>query len=188
MEPAGNDEQRYFPVPYHMKHIKMIKNLANRKGRSLAPRRAPTVFNLLRNNKDPLNQMERSGVYKILTKDLNTGKESAYVGVTTRSEAKRVEEHKNDIAKGKLTTSLAIEAYDKDLSINWEQTKVIRQIIPRTQPIIAESIEIIKRSEENLINDKLAWESPQAWRYTLSKEKYRRNERMEERQGDKGRI
>lgn len=112
------------------------------------------------------------------------GQEAAYVGVTTRMVNKRLEEHKNDIAKGKLTTSLAMEAYSKDLSINWDQTKVIKQILPQTQPIIAESIEIMRRkSAENLINDKMAWEPPQAWKYALEEEKCRLNERRKQRTG-----
>lgn len=56
-----------------------------------------------------------------------------------------------------MSTSLAIEAYSRNLDINWQETKVIKTVIPGMQPTITESIEIIKRKvPEKLVNDQVA--------------------------------
>lgn len=70
-----------------------------------------------------------------------------------------------------MSTSLAIEAYSRNLDINWQETKVIKTVIPGMQPTITESIEIIKRKvPEKLVNDQVAQELPQAWKYALREE------------------
>lgn len=44
-----------------------------------------------------------------------------YIGVTRKTLAKRMEEHKKDIVQAKLTTTLSVEAYNRDLKIKWEE-------------------------------------------------------------------
>lgn len=67
--------------------------------------------------------------------------------------------------------SLSTEAYSKNISISWDSAKLIKPVLLQTQPIITESIEIIKRKySENLINDRVAWEPPQTWKYALNRD------------------
>lgn len=41
---------------------------------------------------------------------------------------------------------------------------------PCMEPTITESLEIFCRKDrENLVNDRMAWELPQAWRFALTK-------------------
>lgn len=41
MEITGRNEQRFVPIPYHMKDMRVIRNLAKKKKQRLVPRRAP---------------------------------------------------------------------------------------------------------------------------------------------------
>lgn len=59
-------------VPQHLKNLNMTKKLAKRKKKCIVSRRNPTVYSMLRNEKDPLEQMEKTGVYKIPFKDMQT--------------------------------------------------------------------------------------------------------------------
>lgn len=137
----------------------------------MAPERSTTVFNALRNEKDPPKRSEQKGVYKIPVEDLDSNKKLAYVGVTSRKLSKRLEEHKKDIEQARTTTALAQEAYSKNVNILWDEAKVIRNVPRRTQPVITESLEIIRRrTKEDLINDRLAWEPSDVWKYALYKE------------------
>lgn len=82
---------------------------------------------------------------------------------------RRIAEHKNDIKLARMSTSLVQEAYDKDIEILWNEAKVVKAIPLHMQPTVVESLEIIRRkSKEHLINDRLAWEPPQAWKFALT--------------------
>lgn len=124
--------------------------------------RNPTVYCRLRNDKGPLERMEKKWVYRIPIRDLQLNWEAAYVGVTKRTIARRIEEHRRDIEQVRLTTSLAVEAYSKNISVKWDETEVVKPILRHTRPMIAESLEILRRSEtEELVNDRLTWKPAQ---------------------------
>lgn len=166
------ENKSFMVVPYHLKNMNVMKKLAKKNKKQLASKRNPTLFNTLRNDKDPLEQQEKSGVYRIPLRDTRENKEKAYIGVTTRTIKRRIEEHKRDVRNAKLTTALAIEAYSSDIEIKWDETKKIKSVPTNTQPTITEAVEIIKRgSKELLVNDKLNWEPSGAWRYVMSKAK-----------------
>lgn len=66
-----------------------------------------------------------------------------------------------------------MEAYSKNISVKWDETEGVKPILKHTQPIIAESSEILRRREtEELINDRLTWESAPAWKYIVSKKRF----------------
>lgn len=67
--------------------------------------------------------------------DNSTKEESAY-GVTSRMIAKHMEEHKKDIELARLNTLLAVEAYNKDISIDWKKVVRIKPVLDRTQPTV----------------------------------------------------
>lgn len=98
----------YLPILYHLKNLRVVKTITKKRNKKLAAHRDPTLFNLLRNDKDPLQQSEKNGGYRIPTKDAQTQEEAAYIGVTARNLKKGVEEHKKDISQAKLTTVLAM--------------------------------------------------------------------------------
>lgn len=127
-------------------------------------------------------------MYSIPVKYAQTEEELEYIGVTERKIATRLEEHNKDIMKGRLSMSLSMEAYSRDLTIAWQRSKRIRAVTSGMQPTIAGSIEIERRKvTRKLIDDKTSWELPLAWKYALSmeirKETRGRREQMEDESG-----
>lgn len=154
----GSDSKDVVLVPYHLKNINVVKKVAKDMNKRIATERGTTIFNAVRNDKDPLTKLEQKGVYRIPIMEEGVNNKKAYVGVTTRKLHKRLDEHKKDIAQARLTTSLAKVAYDKNIKIVWEEAEIIKKVLKWTQPTIVESLEILKRKvKEGLINDKLAW-------------------------------
>lgn len=127
MEPRDK-ELNYILMPYHLRNLKVMKRIAKRKCVRLAPRRNLTLFDILRNEKDPFQQKEPKGVYRIPVKDMQTNEESEYIGVTGRTIARRLEEQKKDIEQARLTMSLAVEAYSKNITVKWEEAKIVKRV------------------------------------------------------------
>lgn len=53
---ANRDNREFLPVPYHLKDLSVVKKVAKNKNRRIASERSTTVFNALRNEKDPLRK------------------------------------------------------------------------------------------------------------------------------------
>lgn len=144
-----------------------FKKIAKLKRKKIASVRTPTIFDILRNEKDPRNVMEKAGVYKIPVEDSSTRQQMSYIGVTTRTLKQRVHEHKNNIAKGNVSTALANGAYSKDLKIDWEESSIIRTFRKRKHAYVAEDLKIeLGHRKEKLLNEK-ANELPVAWQYAV---------------------
>lgn len=71
---ASDKAEGYLPIPHGLRKYDFVRRLAKKENKKLASRRPPTVFNLLWNEKDPLKEYEKTGVYKIPVKttDLET--------------------------------------------------------------------------------------------------------------------
>lgn len=55
--------------------------------------------------------------------------------------------------------ALAVKAYVTDLKIQWDDAKVVRPVKKRTQVSTAETLEIMRRqNDEKLLNDRTATE------------------------------
>lgn len=74
-----------------------MKSLAKKTGTKLAPRRNPTIYELFRNNKDSVENKDKSGIYIIPMMNLNINVKEEYIGMTMRSLEERLQEHRNDI-------------------------------------------------------------------------------------------
>lgn len=93
------------------------------------------------------------------------------MGVTNRILIKCIEEHRKDIRQARTSTSLTQEAYANNIDVGWNEARIIRNVPHCMHPIIVKSLEILKSKEkENLINDRLAWEPSEAWKYAMSKD------------------
>lgn len=57
----------------------MTKKIAKRSYKKLATRRNLTIYNALRNEKDPLEHKDRRGVYRISFQDTQENEEKAYI-------------------------------------------------------------------------------------------------------------
>lgn len=100
---------------------------------------------------------------------MQTNEEKSYIGVTSRTIERRMEEHKRDIQQAKLTTALAVEAYNRNIDIKWDNVKQIKPVQDNMMPVITEMLEIWKCfDKEKLVNDRVNWEPSVAWKYALS--------------------
>lgn len=166
---TSRESYDFLPVPYHLKDLKMVQRMAKRGKKQLVPRRNPTLFSVLCNEKDPLEQNEKKGVYRVPITDNYTKEKSAYIGVTSTMIVKCMEDHKRDIELARLNTSLAMLAYSEDVSIDWKEVKQIKHVLDRKQPTMTESVEILRRSrKEKIVNDRITWEPPPAWEYVIA--------------------
>lgn len=55
------DQLDFFPVPYHLRNLSIVKKVAKDRSKRIAPERSTIVFNAVRNDKDPLNKLEQKG-------------------------------------------------------------------------------------------------------------------------------
>lgn len=141
-------------------------NTLNDRNFSIIWKRGRIVFSTLRNGKDKIPEERRAGVYSvpIYFKEENSTK--YYIGSTTRSLTKRMNEHKQDIANARLSTALAIKAYEHDISIDWKNVKMLRYAYHMRGLTTLEAIEIERAAQEgNLINDSGPINLPDSWKW-----------------------
>lgn len=131
-------------------------------------RRAPTIFNLLRNDKSIRSNDFKSGVYKIPVQNFEDNRTKTYIGATARNFKERLTEHKENISKRNLNTALAVRVYEKDTKVLWQNARVIKNIQDHKALPIAEKIEILKNSQkENVVNIRQADNLSIAWKYAI---------------------
>lgn len=94
-------QEGYITVPYSFKRYNVVDKIARKENKKLMFQRGPTIFNILRNEKDPRKDKEKNGVYKIPVIELENHHQTLYIGMMTQTLAKRLEEHKRGIAREK---------------------------------------------------------------------------------------
>lgn len=109
-----------------MRNIKSVNNVLKKLNKKPAYRRPKTVFGMLKNVKDSYAEKQKSGVYQVEMNNLDSGQREVYIGATVRNLEDKIAEHKRDIKKGNLTTALARRAYECNLEIDWNRTRVIK--------------------------------------------------------------
>ncbi|XP_023240403.1 uncharacterized protein LOC111638866 [Centruroides sculpturatus] len=167
---AGQEDDRpehkdRVPVTYNPWLQKLYSEIAKKKNINITYRRCPTVFNILRNAKDPPNNHMLSGVYTIPLKDHRCDEQLLYIGSTKRSLSVRLKEHIADIQHGRITTALARYATDPDIEPKFSEARIIHTT-PHTEHLRwIEAMSIYKAARNNrCINNKeelslsLAWE------------------------------
>lgn len=114
-EPQRTNQQQFIPIPYRLNNNRQVKRILKKSNYKKAYKRAPTIYNILRNDKDKYDDQYKSGIYKIPLVDLNTRQNKAYISATGRNFKDRIKEHKDDIKKANLTTALAAYAYESNV-------------------------------------------------------------------------
>lgn len=89
--------------------------LAKNQKKTLAVKRGPTLFNLLFNGKNLLSDAEKPGIYKIPVHNKKHANQLHILEYQEETGTQSLDEHKQDVLKGKLTTALAIKSYTTDL-------------------------------------------------------------------------
>lgn len=134
-----------------------------------AYKRPPTIFNLLRNVKDNYSQGERTGIYSIPLQNLDNGTEELYIGATCRNVKKRISEHKRDVKNASFTTALVKRAYEGNVRMKWEESKVTKQVVNTHELFIVEGIQIYKGKINTVdLNDRQVDSLEKPWRYALN--------------------
>ncbi|XP_023211828.1 uncharacterized protein LOC111614694 [Centruroides sculpturatus] len=105
--------------------ISVYTAVAKRRNVNIAYKRGPTIFDILRNGKDPPDPIKSPGIYRIPVRDDRFGRDLVYIGSTKRSMGVRISEHKADIRHNRATTSLSVYASDPDITVDFAGAKLI---------------------------------------------------------------
>ncbi|XP_023220773.1 uncharacterized protein LOC111622592 [Centruroides sculpturatus] len=100
----------------------------------------PNLRKLICNDRDKFSTLEKSGVYAVPLENLTTGVNARYVGATTRMLASRLEEHQNDVARGRHTTELARKVLEQGYNPLWSQAVMLKSCKDRKIVFIWESL------------------------------------------------
>ncbi|XP_067126607.1 uncharacterized protein [Centruroides vittatus] len=167
----GNNESKekgeFTIMEYRAQLSNIYRRIGIEKNKKVAYRRNPTIFQLLRNDKAPIDRMKIPGVYRIPVQDKRRSTELYYIGATKRSLAVRLEEHKRNVRCRQPVTALANYAIaDPDeVSINWDNAKIVQKVANIRQLKYTEAWCINKYNEkEQSINFKESYRIPSAWR------------------------
>ncbi|XP_067139560.1 uncharacterized protein [Centruroides vittatus] len=154
----------------------IMKQIARHKNASLICKRAPTVYRLIRNDKERIGVKEQAGVYAIPYKNDQLGIDRDYVGVTNRNLGVRIKEHRYDVTKNRCTTALSKMAQADGSVVEWENAKILVEVHSPTLSSITEKCEIYRASlAGRCLNYKDATVLPSSWKYIV-----RRNTRDNE--------
>ncbi|XP_067127313.1 uncharacterized protein [Centruroides vittatus] len=91
------EKEEFTIMEYRTQLSNIYRRIGVEKNKKIGYRRNPTVFQLLRNDKAPIDRMKVPGVYRIPVQDKRRNTELYYIGATKRSLAVRIEEHKRSV-------------------------------------------------------------------------------------------
>lgn len=118
--------------------------------------------------KDRYSRLEKSGIYQIPLRNIDRQKDEVYIGATSRNLKDRLQEHESDIKKGLLSTALARRAYEQNIRIKWDESKIIQRVNDIRELHTAEEINILTGSKSGaVINERQSLDLPIPWKYTL---------------------
>lgn len=131
-------------ITYYSTMDKVLKRALKDGRYRMARKRGPTIFNILRNEKDHILNSRKSGVYSIPLYSRDEGTTQYYIGSTKRNLDKMLKEHKADIKAGRMSTALAIKAYEHDVMIDWGRATILKSIYDGRGLTTIEAIELEK--------------------------------------------
>lgn len=132
--------------------------------------RAPTIFDVICNDKSKRHDDFKTGVYKVPLKNLVDNQLETYIGATARNFKHRIREHKDSICRGNLCTALVQRVFEKNVEVLWQGAKVVKCALNCRDLPLMEKLQIIKHSEMNrVINIRQAEGVSAAWRYAIKK-------------------
>ncbi|XP_067124827.1 uncharacterized protein [Centruroides vittatus] len=155
---------------YNKRLSSVMEGIAGRMNSTIVYKRAPSIYRLLRNDKDAIRPSEQPGVYSIPYSNDQLKIDKEYIGVTTRSLSKRIKEHRYDVAKGKCTTTLAKMAQTEGSVVKWDEARILTPIHSPTLAATTEKCEIYKSGlTKKCLNYKDAAILPSAWKFLIKK-------------------
>lgn len=166
----SQNTRTYNVIPYRLHNNTAMKSSIKAANVVSAFKRAPTIFNILCNDKTKRGEGFRTGIYKVPLINLEDNQFEVYIGATAGNLKDRISEHKNNVRKGELCTALALRAYEKSVDIFWKDAKIIKNILDPKDLPISEKLHILKYNQTGkVINSRQADGVSEAWRYTIRK-------------------
>ncbi|XP_023220476.1 uncharacterized protein LOC111622349 [Centruroides sculpturatus] len=135
--------------------------------KKIAYKRNTTIFQMLRNDKTPIDRRLVPGVYRIPLHDKRLKKELYYIGATKRSLRERLKEHEKNIRSKQPITALANYAIadPAEITIEWSKADIVQKIDNIRHLKYAEAWHIYKYREKGLnINFRESSRIATAWR------------------------
>lgn len=116
-------------------------------------RRAPTIFNVICNDKTKRSNDFKTGVYKVPLRNLDNNQLETYIGATACNFKHRILEHKDNIRKGDFCTALAQRVYEKNTEVLWQGAKVVKNVRNSKDLPIIEKLQILKHNQTGKFNN-----------------------------------
>lgn len=140
-EDSTMEKEEFEVITDDISEYKTVKEVLNLNKKKPAYRRPNTVANLLKNMKDRYSRLEKSGIYQIPLRNIDRQKDEVYIGATSRNLKDRLQEHESDIKKGLLSTALARRAYEQNIRIKWDESKIITKNCVRLNNISCDTLD-----------------------------------------------
>ncbi|XP_023231476.1 uncharacterized protein LOC111631461 [Centruroides sculpturatus] len=167
----SNNLQCVAVVEYNRHLDPIYREIAKRINKRIAYKRRNTIYNILRNSKDNIDERYAPGVYSVPLRDHRFQRDLIYIGSTIRSLDKRMREHKYDIEHNRCTTALSTYASTPGISANLQNAQIIKMSHRREHVRTLEALEIYKAGLRNsCINYKDAINISAAWRFAYEAE------------------
>ncbi|XP_067119750.1 uncharacterized protein [Centruroides vittatus] len=119
-----NNTER-IPITFNPRLKSIYATISKKRQVRIAYRRCQTIFQILRNGKDPPNPIRLPGIYTIPLRDHRFDRDMVYIGSTKRTMGIRIKEHKADIAHKRLTTALSTYATDQEVTADFTAARII---------------------------------------------------------------
>ncbi|XP_023221947.1 uncharacterized protein LOC111623564 [Centruroides sculpturatus] len=165
-----NKREEYTMMEYRAQLNNIYKRIGAATKKKIIYKRNPTVYQMLRTDKDEVDGNLLPGVYRVPITDKRRQKELFYIGATGRSLKERMIEHKRNIRNEQPVTALAtyILADPTEVKAEWDKAKLVQKIHDKRHLKYAEAWHICKNSQEGqAINFREASKISEAWRSSL---------------------
>ncbi|XP_067118514.1 uncharacterized protein [Centruroides vittatus] len=119
---------RRLKFTYNSNLNSIMKEVASKKQARMILKRAPSLYKILRNDKDRINAEEKPGVYKVPHENIQLDVKKDYIGVTNRSLGVRLKEHRYNVKKGSNTTVLSQMSQVQGSVVKWDEATIIKPV------------------------------------------------------------
>ncbi|XP_065356466.1 uncharacterized protein LOC135962995 [Calliphora vicina] len=155
--PNTEEEKVFYSVPFIPKltETKTMKRMITEKTTTIAYKSNMTLRHLFTNNKTKIDKLKSDNVVYEIKCDGNERERCnlVYIGTTKRMLGTRVNEHKTDIEKGKITTALSLHVKECNHKMDFDNIKILDREQKENKRYTLESLRI-QQKIHNTMNTK----------------------------------
>ncbi|XP_065368892.1 uncharacterized protein LOC135961324 [Calliphora vicina] len=155
--PNTEEEKVFYSVPFIPKltETKTMKRMITEKTTTIAYKSNMTLRHLFTNNKTKIDKLKSDNVVYEIKCDGNERERCnlVYIGTTKRMLGTRVNEHKTDIEKGKITTALSLQVKECNHKMDFDNIKILDREQKENKRYTLESLRI-QQKIHNTMNTK----------------------------------